>query len=84
MRMAKKHPHTVLVIQLLDFHMKTCKTHTQQICLITIRHDDSLMKWMWIIMKLFMLVFVLSRLGRKKRKEGVRLCLVSGAAKVKD
>ena len=51
----------------LDFHMKT---HTQQINLLTVGHDDYLLffKRKWIIIKVFILVvFTLSRQRRKIR-----------------
>ena len=50
----------------LDFHMKT---HTQQINLLTVGHDDYLLffKRKWIIIKVFILVvFTLSRQRRRK------------------
>lgn len=54
--------HTVLAIPLLD-----CHRHTQQVYLLTGRHEDYLLfiKRKWIVIKVFMLaVFTLRTLGR--------------------
>lgn len=54
--------HTVLAIPLLD-----CHRHTQQVYLLTVRHDDYslLIKWKWIVIKAFILtVLTLRTLGR--------------------
>ena len=61
-----KTSHSVLAVQVLDFHIKT---HTQQIYLLTLGHDDYLLfiKRKWITIKVFILVvFALSRLRRRK------------------
>ena len=42
--MTQKHLRMFLVIQVLDFHMKTLRTHTYQMRLISIRHDESWLK----------------------------------------
>ena len=67
--------------KLLDFHTKI-HTHIQQVSFrITIRHSDSLLliKWRWIIIKVFILVIVaLSRLRTRRKKTALSCCLRGG------
>ena len=56
--------------QLLDSHTKP-HSHTQQVSLLTVRHDDYLLfiRWKWSIMKVFLLlIFTLRRLRRRRKR----------------
>lgn len=56
---------TVFAIQLIRFSHKDAHTHTQQVGLLTLQHDDYLLliKWKWTIIKVcLLLIFTLSRL----------------------
>ena len=59
-------------------------TRAQQISLLTIWHDEYslFIKWKWIIINVFILVFfLLSRLSRKRKMRGWSCCLRGGRSR---
>lgn len=64
----------------VEFHM-----HTQQINLLTIQHDYLLfIKWKWNILKIFILVFRLSRLRGGRGGLGLAISGVADAEEVEE
>ena len=64
--------HTVLAYS-YELLAKDTHTHTQQIRLLPVWHNDYLLliEWKWIIMKVFIPdTFLLSRLKRRRKRRG--------------